>query len=115
MQPGMAKSAGALIDEAVRGEGNKVVMQRPCKGCPELGRLILPSVAKLIAARDKRIIGQQARTAELQLYFKVNHRPLDPIAYGAHLHQPQQIQANQESRCPERASRPSAEEVPSER
>ena len=66
MQPGTAKSAGALIDAAVRGELDQEEALRLCKECPELVTLALLAAAKRIAERDTRIVEQEARIAKLQ-------------------------------------------------
>ncbi len=66
MQPGKAKSAGALIDAAVRGELDQGEALRLCKECPELVTLALLAAAKRIAERDARIVEQEARISELQ-------------------------------------------------
>ena len=49
MQPGKAKSAGALIDAAVRGELDQGEALRLCKECPELVTLALLAAGKRIA------------------------------------------------------------------
>ena len=59
MGPGKEKSAGALIDAAVRGELDQAEAVRLCKECPELVTLAL-------LAAGKRIAEQGARIAELQ-------------------------------------------------
>jgi transposase len=66
MRPGKAKSAGALIDAAVRGELGEGEALRLCKECPEIITLALLAAAKLIAERDTRIVEQEARITELQ-------------------------------------------------
>ena len=66
MQPGKAKSAGALIDAAVRGELDQGEALRLCRECPEVVTLALLAAAKRIADRDTRIVEQEARIAELQ-------------------------------------------------
>jgi hypothetical protein len=66
MQPGKAKSAGALIDAAVRGELDQGEALRLCRECPEVVPLALLAAAKRIAERDTRIVEQEARIAELQ-------------------------------------------------
>ena len=66
MQPGKAKSAGALIDAAVRGELDQGETLRLCRECPEVVTLALLAAAKRIADRDTRIVEQEARIAELQ-------------------------------------------------
>ncbi len=64
MQPGKAKSAGALIDAAVRGELGQGEVLQLCKECPELVTLALLAAAKRIAERDARIVEQEARLSE---------------------------------------------------
>ena len=49
MQPGKAKSAGALIDAAVRGELDQGEALRLCKECPEVVTLALLAAGKRIA------------------------------------------------------------------
>ncbi len=66
MQPGKAKSAGALIDAAVRGELGQGEALRLCRECPEVVTLALLAAAKRIAERDTRIVEQEERIAELQ-------------------------------------------------
>ncbi len=66
MQPRKAKSVGALIDAAVRGELTKAQALRLCKECPELVTLALLAAAKRIAEQDTRIAEQDVRIAELQ-------------------------------------------------
>ena len=59
MQLGKAKSAGALIDAAVRGESDQGEALKLCKMCPELVTLAL-------FAAGKRIAEQEALIAKLQ-------------------------------------------------
>ncbi len=66
MQPRKAKSVGALIDAAVRGELTKAQALRLCRECPELVTLALLAAAKRIAEQDTRIAEQGVRIAELQ-------------------------------------------------
>jgi transposase len=49
MQPGKAKSVGALIDAAVRGELDEGEALRLCRECPELVTLALLAAGKRIA------------------------------------------------------------------
>jgi hypothetical protein len=58
MQPGKAKSAGALIDAAVRGELDEAKALRLCKECPELVTLALHAAAKRIADLQRQSHGQ---------------------------------------------------------
>ena len=55
MQPGKAKSVGALIDAAVRGELTRAQVLRLCKDNPEVITLALLAAGKRIAERDARI------------------------------------------------------------
>ena len=55
MQPGKAKSVGALIDAAVRGKLSRAQALRLCKDNPEVITLALLAAGKRIAERDARI------------------------------------------------------------
>ena len=55
MQAGKAKSVGALIDAAVRGELSRAQALRLCKDNPEVITLALLAAAKRIAEQDARI------------------------------------------------------------
>ena len=55
MQPGKAKSVGALIDAAVRGELTRAQVLRLCKDNPEVIILARLAAGKRIAERDARI------------------------------------------------------------
>ncbi len=55
MQSGKAKSVGALIDAAVRGELSRAQVLRLCKDNPEVITLALLGAAKRIAEQDARI------------------------------------------------------------
>ena len=59
MQPGKAKSVGALIDAAVRGELSVAQALRLCKDNPEV-------IILALLAAGKRIADQEVVIAELQ-------------------------------------------------
>ncbi len=66
MQPGKAKSVGALIDAAVRGELSTSQALRLCKDNPEVITLALLAAGKRIAEQDGRIADQEVVIAGLQ-------------------------------------------------
>ena len=59
MQPGKAKSVGALIDAAVRGELSKSQALRLCKDNPEVITLALLAAGQRIAELEGQKNGQQ--------------------------------------------------------
>ena len=62
MQPGKAKSVGALIDAAVRGELTRAQVLRLCKDNPEVITPALLAAGKRIAEQEVVIAGLQEQT-----------------------------------------------------
>ncbi|MEE9296293.1 MAG: hypothetical protein V3W34_15210 [Phycisphaerae bacterium] len=64
MQPGKAKSVGALIDAAVRGELSRAQGLRLCKDHPEVITLALLAAGQRIAEQEARIVELESHTQQ---------------------------------------------------